>query len=153
MTQPTAADPVTQWNHSVITWGINTFILMLQCVGIYTHRHTHTKGYDEDNMTGEIEEGCHSLHMDSLIQVIKRECSPDILYPYRKTVYISAHVSILGISMCHHVLCLSDVLMHVYISVYVCLCVTWFLVECLFSSWRWDSVLSSACLSRVDALP
>lgn len=30
---------------------------------------------------------------------------------------------------------------------------TWLLVECLFSSWRCGTVLSSGCLSRVDTFP
>lgn len=30
---------------------------------------------------------------------------------------------------------------------------TWLLVECLFSSWRCGTILSSGCLSRVDAFP
>lgn len=78
--------------------------VLLQCVGIslHTHARAHTCAHT------------HTCCQCKKVQLTKRIHFPDIMNPYWNIVdvytYVHMYVSVLGVSMCHHVLCLSDAL-------------------------------------------
>lgn len=108
VTQPTAALPLclrTRYTWESV-WSLTWGITWEYCCSVWefpsthTHVHTHVR--------------THTCCQCKKVQLTKRIHFPDIMNPYWNIVdvytYVHMYVSVLGVSMCHHVLCLSDAL-------------------------------------------
>lgn len=119
VTQPTAALPLCLWPpytwESVwsLTWGITSeyscSVWEFPSTHTRTCAHIRTCCQCKMKWIGQVKlRKNHSLLLDWLVQLTKRIHFPDIVNPYRNIVYVYTYVSVLGVSMCHHVLCSSD---------------------------------------------